>query len=171
MERRPPPQPKLKTGLGSAGPRPAGPSPSARALRLLARRDYTRRELERKLAPHVEDPAELQRLLDDFTHRGWLSEARAVEQLVRARRGRFGAARIRQSLIEKGVSGALIVSTLETLRATELEAARSVWSRKFKAPPDTPSARARQVRFLQYRGFSVEIALRVVRGADTDDGE
>ncbi|MES2564848.1 MAG: recombination regulator RecX [Pseudomonadota bacterium] len=147
------------------------PTPRTRALRLLARRDYTRVELERKLAPRVEPPADLQSLLDELADQGWLSETRAVEQLVHAKRSRLGSARIRQSLIGKGVSPELIASTLRALNDTELTAAREVWARKFNQPPDTPAARARQVRFLQYRGFSTAIAMRVIRGADSDDGE
>lgn len=160
MERRPPPS-----------KRKAEPSAAARALRLLARREHTRRELERKLAPHVPDSAELQALLDDFTARGWLSETRAVDQLVQAKRGRLGPARIRQALLQKGVAAELIEPALRALKDTELEAARSVWARKFKTLPQTTADRARQVRFLQSRGFSVEIAMRVVRSRNSDDGD
>lgn len=140
-------------------------------MRLLARRDHTRLELERKLAPHVEDGAELQALLDDFTERGWLSEARVVEQVVHAERSRLGPARIRQVLIQKGVPEALIAPALRELKDTELESARAVWSRKFGSRPQTVADRARQVRFLQSRGFSIEIALRVTRGRGTIDGD
>ncbi|MDB5928189.1 MAG: recX [Betaproteobacteria bacterium] len=161
MERHSPPPSKRKTEL----------APRGRALRLLARREHTRLELERKLAAHVESPAELQALLDDFTARGWLSDARAVDQLVQAKRGRFGAARIRQVLIDKGVSGELIASALANLKDTELDAARVVWARKFKAAPLTAAERARHIRFLQSRGFSVEVAMRVVRRVVRDDGE
>lgn len=153
----------------AARPRKPAPTPAARALRLLSLREHTRSELERKLAPHVEDAVELSRVLDDFTARGWLSEARAAEQLVRARRGRFGAARIRQVLTEKGVPRELISTSLEGLRESELDTARAVWGRKFKNPPATAAERARHVRFLQARGFSVDIAMRVVRSAGADD--
>ena len=161
MERHSPPSSKRKTEL----------TPRARGLRLLARREHTRLELERKLAAHVESPAELQALLDDFTARGWLSDARAVDQLVQAKRGRFGAARIRQALAGKGVSGELIGSALANLKHTELDAARAVCARKFKTAPLSAAERARQIRFLQSRGFSVEIAMRVVRRVASHDGE
>lgn len=137
-----------------------------RALRLLARREHTRLELERKLGPHVEDGAELAALLDDLTTRGWISEARVVEQLVHAKRGRYGASRIRRLLLERGVSEALIAPALAALKADEVESARAVWRRKFTATPRNAAERARQVRFLQYRGFSIDAAMRVVRGAD-----
>ena len=166
-------QPKSKRHSEEAPGAPARrknePTLSARALRLLARREHTRQELARKLGAHVEDPAELDRVLDDFTARGWLSEARAAEQLVRAKRSRFGAARIRQTLTEKGVPPDLIASSLELLKATELDSARAVWARKFHTAPATSAERARHVRFLQARGFSVEIALRVVRGGGAED--
>ena len=138
-------------------------------MRLLARREHTRRELETKLARHVEDASEIRRVLDDFTARGWLSEARAAEQLVRAKRGRFGAARIRQTLADKGVPHDLIASSLAGLKDTELDTARAVWARKFKAAPETSAERARHVRFLQSRGFSLDLAMRVVRDSGREE--
>jgi regulatory protein len=135
----------------------------ARALKLLARRDYTRRELAAKLAPHVEDPDELEALLDRFAARGWLSEARIVEQLVHAKRERLGPARIRQALVGRGVPAALIEPALAGLRNSELDAAKTVWARKFRVPARDAAGQAKQVRFLQSRGFSVGVAMRVVR--------
>ena len=141
-----------------------GPELTARALRLLARREHTRLELGRKLAPHVEGPVELESALDDLAQRGWLSEERFVEQFVHARRGRFGPAHIRRALLQRGVAENLIAGTLATLKEGELAAARAIWVRKFKAPPKTIAERARQVRFLQARGFTTELAMRIVRG-------
>jgi regulatory protein len=152
-------------------PPPSKPSAAARALRLLARRDYTRRELAEKLSADVTDYEELEALLDEFTDRGWLSEERVVEQVVNAKAGRFGPLRIRKTLLERGVPEALIAPALESLKATELESARTLWARKFR-PPQTPAEKARQVRFLQSRGFSLDVAMRVVRSdAREEDGE
>ena len=147
------------------------PNLAARALRLLARRDHTRRELEHKLSPYVEDAAELAALLDDFAGRGWLSEARVVDQVVHAKCGRLGPARLRRLLLQKGVPEELIAPALRKLEGTQLETARAVWSRKFHNAPTTAAERARQVRFLQSRGFSVEVAMRVARGRDGSEGE
>jgi regulatory protein len=152
--------------------RKAEPSLGARALRLLARRDHTRLELERKLAPYAAGPEELAAVLDDFTARGWISEERVAEQVVHSKRARLGPARIRQALLQRGVSAGLVESALGTLKGTELEAARAVWSRKFRTAAATPSDRARQVRFLQARGFNLQVAMRVVNRRDEpeDDG-
>lgn len=149
----------------------SGPSPSARALRLLARRDYTRRELEAKLAPHLDDAGELASLLDDLARRGWLSESRVVDQVVNAQRARMGPARIRHTLLKRGVSEDLIAPALVTLKEIEVETARALRDRKFGAPAVTIAEQSRQVRFLQARGFSLGVAMRVVRGRGdvTDD--
>ena len=64
------------------------PSLRGRALNYLARRDYTRSELQRKLAPYAEDQSELESLLEDLEKSGSLSEQRFVEQMVHARQVR-----------------------------------------------------------------------------------
>ena len=143
----------------------------ARALRLLARREHSRLELEYKLAPHAPDPEELGRLLDDLARRGWLSERRLVEQVIHARRGKFGSRRIRQELLDKGVAEELVAEALPLLKASEVEAAREVWRRKFGAPPRSRNERARQVRFMQGRGFALETILKVIKWAGADDGD
>lgn len=137
-----------------------------RALRLLARREHSRRELARKLAPHSEDPDELERVLDEFENRGWLSERRVVEQVVHTRRARFGARRIERELLEKGISEEAVAAALPELKAGELEAARVVWRRKFGRQPRTAAERARQARFLQGRGFALDVILKVIKGED-----
>lgn len=139
----------------------------ARALKLLARREHSRAELARKLAAHAEDPADIERVLDDFERRGWLSEHRVVEQLVHARRSRYGARRIERDLLQKGISEEAVSAALAGLKAGELEAAREVWRRKFGGkPPRGPADRARQVRFLQGRGFDLEMILKVIKSKD-----
>jgi regulatory protein len=135
-----------------------------RALRLLARREYSRVELERKLAPHVADPAEVVSLIAEFERRGWLSEGRVVEQVVASRRRRYGAARIAHELREKGIGEDAVRAAVAGLRETEIDRAREVWRGKFGKLPQSTAERARQVRFLQSRGFSIETAMHVLRG-------
>jgi len=134
-----------------------------RALGYLARREHTRAELSRKLGPYAGDPAELESLLDDLERRRWLSEARYAEQLSGKRRERFGSARIVQEMRHKGVSEAIVDAAVPALREGDLAAARAVWSRKFGRPPKDAAERARQARFLQGRGFSLEVIRRLLR--------
>ncbi len=135
----------------------------------MARREYTRHELTLKLAPHAESEAEIEQVLDDFTQRGWLSEQRAAEQMVHARRSRYGIARIRRDLEAKGVAAEVVSTTVAALKGGELEAARDVWRRKFKAQPESAAERAKQARFLLGRGFSSEVITRLLRGLTKDE--
>ena len=140
-----------------------------RALRALARREYSRAELHAKLLPHVAETDDVDALLDDLERRGWLSDARALEQTVRIRSARFGTQRIAHELRQKGISDELISAAIPQLKQGELEAARTVWHRKFATPPQDPKEKAKQVRFLQSRGFSMDVIFKVMR--ISDDGE
>ena len=137
-----------------------------RALKALGRREYSRQELRARLEPFAEDPDQLNALLDELEERGWLSEARFVEQLTTTRRGKFGAARIIHELREKGVSDDAIGTAQAQLKAGEVEAARAVWQKKFGKPPRSPAERGKQARFLASRGFSAEAVHRVLKGGD-----
>jgi regulatory protein len=141
----------------------------ARALGYLARREHSRAELARKLAPHAESAEQLASLLATLEAKNLLSEARFVEVLARGRGARFGAARIRQELRSHQVRDDLVGPAVEQLRQTELERARALWERKFGTLAADASTRARQMRFLAGRGFSTEVICKVVRGIDPDD--
>jgi regulatory protein len=143
------------------------PTLRERALKLLARREHSRKELGRKLAEHTDDPQEVQRALDECEARGWLSEKRVVEQLVHNRRSRFGIRRIERDLEAKGVSGDAVAAALSQLKEGEVEAARAVWRRKFGGRvPRNPAEGARQARFLQGRGFELDVIFKVIEGED-----
>ncbi len=136
----------------------------SRALGLLARREHSRAEMQRKLAPHTEDPQELIDLLDDFTRRGWLSDARFAEALVHDKQAKFGTSRLAYELRERGVEESIIRDQLIELKDTELERARQVWQSKFGVFPEDAKARAKQMRFLQSRGFSFDVIGKIMRG-------
>ena len=136
-----------------------------RALRYLAAREHSRAELERKLAPHAgEDPAELPRVLDELAARGLISEQRVAESVLHRRAGKLGGARVLQELRAKGLGGEVLADAAEQLRATELERARAVWSRKFGMPPRDAAEKARQMRFLAARGFAGDTVRKVLSG-------
>jgi len=141
-----------------------------RALRLLARREYARAELARKLAPHAESAQTLEALLDDLVARRLLSDERYVEMRLHARAARFGNARLAYELRTQGVSDDLVASALVACH-DELARAQRVWQGKFGSKPDVADAseRARQMRFLLSRGFSGETVRRVLRGDFEDD--
>jgi regulatory protein len=134
-----------------------------RALGLLARREHSRVELRRKLAPKAGEGDDLESLLDDLVQRGWLSDQRFVEQAVRAKAGRMGAARIAHDLRARGVDETLIATAVAAARAGEASSLKDVWKRRFGRAPQDAAEKARQVRFLQARGFALEAILRFLR--------
>lgn len=137
----------------------------ARALRLLARREHSRAELARKLAPRAESPEALQSLLDSLEQRKQLSDQRFAAERAHVLSRKYGAARIRHDLKAKGVDPELVdpVST-----ESELERARGILERKYHEPAATREERAKRMRFLQSRGFSSEIIFKLLsaRGED-----
>ena len=144
------------------------PTLRERALRLLARREHSRAELARRLRPHLAPEDDLDAVLDDLARRKQLSDDRYAESRANALARKFGAARITRELRAKGVDKALAEGAAAAARATEVERARAVWTRKFRVPPTTREERARQMRFLQSRGFSFDAIRAVVRDADDD---
>ncbi len=144
------------------------PSLKGRALRLLSQREHSRAELERKLAPHEETPGELAKALDELQARDFINDGRAIESVVHRRASKLGAARVRQELAAKGLSGEAVAQAMEGLRDTELSRAQEVWRKKFGQPPADAHERARQMRFLITRGFAAEVVRRVVQGCDDE---
>ena len=142
----------------------------ARALRYLARREYSRLELERKLAVSSPAPtlAEISVLLDGLEQRGFLSDRRVVEQVIQMRKHKFGNQRIVHELKQKGIDANLIDTILPDLKKTELNAAYSVWQKKFKAFPINIKERGKQTRFLMSRGFSMTVINQVFSRTDQE---
>lgn len=144
-----------------SGARPE-PSLKGRALRLLARREHARPELERKLAPHAESPEALAAALDDLQAKGFISEARVVESVLHQRASQFGARRLRQALQQRGVAAEAIAQALAPLQDSEYERALTLWQKRF-TPAVDPRELARQSRFLLARGFSSSVVAKVLR--------
>jgi regulatory protein len=160
------------------------PSLKARALRLLSMREYSRKGLATKLQesaarmlklkPSEEDAEELtpvtslkvqiEAVLDDFEARGWLSDQRFAEALVRRRSERFGTRKIQDELAQAGVDSAKTIGLLKNLKETEYQRAYELWQRKFGVIATEQKERARQYRFLASKGFSSDVVSKVVSG-------
>ena len=136
----------------------------ARALGHLARREHSRAELSRKLAPHAESAEALLFLLDELEKRKQLSDERYAEVRSNWMARKYGAAKIRQDLKAKGVADevAARISTED-----ELQRARAILARKYRDVATTREEKARRMRFLQSRGFSFD----TIRGALAVDEE
>ena len=146
---------------------PAADSPAelkARALRFLARREHSRAELSRKLAPHAESAEALLFLLDELEKKKQLSDERYAEVRSHWMARKYGAARIRQDLEVRGVPDDVVARVSSE---GELERAKAILARKYRDAAGTREEKARRARFLQSRGFSMDVIHRLVlRGED-----
>ena len=145
-----------------------------RALKLLAQREHSRLELQRKLAAHVEEGDDLPAILDELEKRGFISEQRVVASVIHSKASRFGTARLVQELRSKGLDDEAVREAGEQLRDTELQRATDLWRKRFGVPPADLKEKARQLRFMASRGFSSAVASRVLREApysDFDEGD
>lgn len=141
----------------------------AAALAMLARRDYLTAELLERLRSRGFDPAATAAVTADLAAERLLDDERFVERFVasRAERGQ-GPLRIAVDLKSRGAAEALVEAAIREgpdWRAV----AREVRRRKFG--PESPRSwpeKARQARFLQYRGFSSD-HIRAATGADFED--
>ena len=125
----------------------------ARALRFLARREHSRAELSRKLAPHAASAEALLFLLDELEKRKQLSDERYAEARAESMARKFGAAKIRQDLRARGVADDVVARVSS---GGELERARAILARKYRVEASTREEMARRMRFLQSRGFSFD---------------
>ena len=144
------------------------PSVKARAVSLLAQREYSRQELTDKLMAAQASPEEVEQALAQLEAKGLVDDARVVETLVNRRSGKLGASRLRQELQAKGVSAELVAETMAGLKDTELARAQAVWQKKFGQLAATSAERNKQARFLASRGFSGDVVRQVVAGLSDD---
>jgi len=131
----------------------------ARALRHLVRREHSRAELARKLAAHAGSRQDLEALLDSLVAKKQLSDERYAEERARVLARKYGAAKIRHDLKAKGISDGIVGAVSSE---GELERARAILERKYREPAASREERARRARFLQGRGFSSDVVLRLV---------
>ncbi|WP_339462075.1 recombination regulator RecX [Pseudomonas sp. EA_105y_Pfl2_R69] len=140
------------------------------AMDLLARREHGRVELTRKLRSRGAADELIEAALDRLAEEGLLSEARYLEAFVgyRARAG-YGPLRIREELTQRGLARSDIEQALRDSGIDWREQLEDTWRRKFAGElPADARERARQGRFLSYRGYPLDLIGRLLRGALDD---
>jgi regulatory protein len=142
----------------------------ARALKYLSAREHSRLELGRKLARHAHEGEDVEALLDWLEAAKFLSESRFSESLIHRRAGRFGNSRILFELQSHGIDAEALADIKVDLAQDEASRAAEVWRKKFDHLPVDAAERAKQMRFLLQRGFSLQSIQRAMRTlADPDD--
>ncbi len=140
-----------------------------RAVALLARRDHGRRELITKLQQRLGEQPALAEVLAWCEEHGFIDDRRFAGFFVRARieRGQ-GVLRIRQELQLKGVENDVIAEALENAEVDWFALAREVRARRFRHYPADQKEKARQLRFLQSRGFDAEQSFAALDTSEDD---
>ena len=154
-------EPELLTG--SEGPdeqssRDKVPTPRNQAMNWLARREYSTKELRVRLAARDYESEDIEAAITGLVADGLVSDERFAESFVAARmRKGQGPVRIRMELEQRGVDAATIRFYLEEAGLDWHGLAREVRERKFgQEQPGGFKEKARQMRFLEYRGFRGE---------------
>ncbi|MDT8438910.1 MAG: regulatory protein RecX [Wenzhouxiangellaceae bacterium] len=133
------------------------------AIRLLARREHSVRELARKLDQRGHDAALVERVLAALGEAGLQSDRRFAESWCRQRAEKgYGPLRIRAELGERGVASDVVEQALETLEADFEANARAWYQRRYRHPPADFRERARRSQALYRRGFDGDIVRAVV---------
>lgn len=141
----------------------AAPALKAQAVRLLARREYARAELEDKLVAKGAARSEARAVLDELAAGGYLSNERYAHAVSRQMAGRYSRRSIAGELKAKGVGADDIAAAIETNGVDDATALEALWRRRYGEPPANDREKARQIRFLQTRGFAVSAILKLLR--------
>jgi regulatory protein len=140
----------------------------AAATALLARRDFARGELAGKLTASGLDPATVAVVLDELTSERLIDDARYAQNFIayHAARGQ-GPVRIAAELRRHGLADGVIEAALTAGPDWHALARRARAAKFGPSAPGGWAERARQGRFLQYRGFSSD-HIRSATGADPE---
>lgn len=128
------------------------------ALNLLARREHSELELRRKLLNKGHDAQIITDTLVKLAQEGLLNTARFIESYVHTRRSKgYGPLRIQAELQARGITQDLIDQALDMSDNAWFSEATRLWQKRFKGDlPRDLKMRVKQMRFLQYRGFTPE---------------
>ena len=141
--------------------------PKTQALKLLARREHSAKELTRKLKARGISDEDAASAVEHATGEDWQSDARYAEMLVRTRVANgYGPVRIAAELHVSGVPPEQARAALDAAEVDWQALAVEVHAKKFGTPPKTSAARAKQYRYLQGRGFDSTQISAVLKGED-----
>ena len=139
----------------------------SRALAMLARREHSQFELREKLTELGGESSVIDSILNEFNTQNWQNDRRFTEVFIRysARKGQ-GALNIRQELKQRGITDKEMVEEL-LAEHDWFDLAQQTRSKKFgEELPTERKEQARQLRFLQYRGFSSEQCWAALKNSD-----
>ena len=140
-------------------------SAKSTAVRLLSRREHSAFEIRAKLAKREFDNSEIEQTIVELIQGGWLSDERFAETYIRMRQLKgFGPIRISIELNERGVKESIVETYLHAGETSWSQTLVEQYKKKYKNKAiEDYSDKAKRIRFLQYRGFSLDSIYRLVK--------
>lgn len=141
------------------------------AVQLLSRRDHGEFELQQKLKLKEFEEEDIKQALEYCIGNGWMDDLRYAKSQIRQHvyKG-HGKRRIQQELTMKQVADNIIEQAFDEEPQDWFELAKETAEKKFKGQKAfDQKSYAKQVRFLQYRGFSFEQIRYVLSSAEQTD--
>ncbi|MSS76125.1 MAG: regulatory protein RecX [Methyloglobulus sp.] len=128
-------------------------------LRLLTRRDHSRKEIQLKMAVKDYESSQVSAVIDDLAQQGWQDDTRYAESYARMRSHKgFGPIRIAYELQQQGIEAHTVDKVLQATSDNWLNLMEQVYNKKYPGPLAMDSnERAKRIRFLLHRGFSSAI--------------
>lgn len=134
------------------------------AVTLLAKRDYASGEIKRCLKRYSSDEDSINSVMDRLISHHYLDDSRLIEKEIKKQLAkRHGPSRIKQELRQKGLDLLAIEQALEDLDVDWFELAEELRIKKFGDElPTDPKEKAKQIRYLQYRGHTMGIIMELL---------
>lgn len=134
------------------------------AVRLLSRREHSAFEIHDKLLKRDFDEAEIKQAISELQQAGWLSDERFAEAYIRMRQLKgFGPIRIAMELNERGVTESIVETYLHAEDESWRQTLEQQYLKKYKNKViEDYNDKAKRIRFLQYRGFALDVIYQVV---------
>ena len=136
------------------------------AVRLLSRREHSAFEIRDKLLKRDFEESEIEQAITELQQGGWLSDERYAEAYIRMRQLKgFGPVRIAMELNERGVKESIVDDYLHAGDESWQQTLEQQYRKKYKNKSiEDYNDKAKRIRFLQYRGFTLDLIYRVVKG-------
>ena len=139
------------------------------AFAVLTRKEYSKKDLIEKLCLYAEDREEVLTLVDELSRENYQSDQRVAEMTVRSqiRKGK-GPNRIKLALNAKSIDKALAKNDMDEV--DWYEQAYLLKVKKYGTEVATDAKiKAKQIRFLQYRGFEMDAIMKAIRKREDED--
>ena len=139
------------------------------AFAVLTRKEFSKAELIEKLATYAANREEVINLVNELSEQNYQSDQRVADIVLSSqkRKGK-GPQRIKLALKNKKINSELIQEELKEI--DWVEQAYQLKIKKFGTTVEKdPKLKAKQIRFLQYRGFDMDAIMKAINKKEDEE--